>query len=553
MRTELGRILTDIAENVVGAVVEQKPASVAFHYRNAPDASEVEAALEEIYRGPGAMAGVHTRRSSFVLELSVIETNKGAALDTLRRRVGASAVLFLGDDTSDEDALLTLMGPDVGVKVGVEDSVAPFRVGGPDEVAHLLAELVQLREQWLTGAGVVPVEQHTVLSDLRTLAVLTPSAQITWMCVPRIDSAALFADLVGGPSAGYFSICPVDGSPPTRQRYLDGTMTVETLYPTFALCDYMDVSNGRWEEVAGRSDLVRVLEGSGGVRIEFAPRVDFGRVATRIEVVADGLQVVGTSEQVMLYAPGIVWELIEDGEHHTAVAEIQLNGTPTVLELLTGIDNADDRLPEEPRRDQTGGFWSQWAENLTLPEVATDQVRRSALLLKSLTHAPTGAIVAAGTSSLPEHMGGVRNWDYRYCWLRDAAWSVQALASLGAINEGLQFLDWLMEIVDRRGTPARLQPLYNVAGRHLPPEADLSDLAGYAGSRPVRVGNAAEGQVQLDVFGPIVDLVASLQAAGATISQRHFGLVEASVSAVEARWREPDHGIWEERTRPRHH
>ncbi|MFV1990991.1 MAG: glycoside hydrolase family 15 protein, partial [Acidimicrobiales bacterium] len=159
----------------------------------------------------------------------------------------------------------------------------------------------------------------------------------------------------------------------------------------------------------------------------------------------------------------------------------------------------------------------------------------------------------AGTSSLPEHMGGVRNWDYRYCWLRDAAWSLQSLARLGAVNEGLQFMDWLMEIIDRRGTPERLQPLYNVAGHHLPPEADLSELAGYAGSRPVRIGNAAEGQVQLDVFGPIVDLVASLQAAGVTLSHRHLGLVEASVSAVEARWREPDHGVWEERTRPRHH
>jgi trehalose 6-phosphate phosphatase len=185
--------------------------------------------------------------------------------------------------------------------------------------------------------------------------------------------------------------------------------------------------------------------------------------------------------------------------------------------------------------------------------VESELVGRSALALKALCHGPTGAILAAATTSLPESVGGIRNWDYRYCWLRDAALTAGALVRLGSFGEAMAYLDWVLGILEQRDDPERLHPLYLVTGRHLPPEADIAELAGYAGSRPVRVGNAAERQVQLDVFGPIVDLIWLLATEGAPLSGQHWQLVQAMVGAVEKRWQEPDHGIWEVRRSPRHH
>jgi GH15 family glucan-1,4-alpha-glucosidase len=170
---------------------------------------------------------------------------------------------------------------------------------------------------------------------------------------------------------------------------------------------------------------------------------------------------------------------------------------------------------------------------------------RSALVLRGLCHGPTGAIAAAGTTSLPECIGGVRNWDYRYCWPRDAALSSSALVRLGSNEEAVRFLDWLLGVVDQLPSPDRLNPIYTVSGNDLPAEAEIRELPGYAASRPVRVGNAANKQVQLDVFGPIVELVYLLLHSGAPLSSEHWRLVEAMVSAVSTRWREADHGIWE--------
>jgi GH15 family glucan-1,4-alpha-glucosidase len=201
---------------------------------------------------------------------------------------------------------------------------------------------------------------------------------------------------------------------------------------------------------------------------------------------------------------------------------------PVVLELRYGTANLRDSGETEPqRRAQNLKFWAGWAASLRVPHCHAELVRRSALVLKSLCYGPSGAITAAATTSLPELFGGVRNWDYRFCWPRDAALTATALVRLGNTGHALKLLDWLTDVVDRCESPDRLRPIYTVGGSHLPSEAELGHLDGFAQCRPVRIGNAAANQVQLDVFGPIVNLVATLAEHGAPITPEHWRLVRA--------------------------
>ncbi|MBC7835787.1 MAG: bifunctional trehalose-phosphatase/glycoside hydrolase family 15 protein, partial [Phycisphaerales bacterium] len=469
-------------------------------------------------------------------------------------RVAATAVLFVGDDLTDEDAFAVLRGPDAGVKVGPEPSRAIWRVRDTEEVARLLAALAELRAQWLAGPGTVHIEDHAVLSDQRTLALVTPHADITWLCLPRVDSPAMFAGLLGGPGAGSFKIGPADDRAPLGQGYVGDTFILRTRWPGLTVTDYLDCTGGRAFQRAGRSELVRVIDGDTAASVRFAPRVDFGRTPTRLRVLDGGLLVESAPDPVVLHSPGVVWRVAEEGIHQTAMAEIDPRSGPVVLELRYGTADLGAALASETaRREQTHRFWHGWAATLRLPAIEPAIVRRSALALKALVYGPTGAIAAAGTTSLPEHIGGVRNWDYRYCWPRDAALAAAALVKLGTTGTAMKFLDWLLGVLEHIDSPERLRPIYTVTGRELGPEAEIGELSGYRGSRPVRVGNAAAQQVQLDVFGPIVDLVALLSDAGAPLSPEHWKLVEAMVRAVAIRWVEPDHGIWEERKPKQHH
>jgi trehalose 6-phosphate phosphatase len=549
------RIIDELSEITAlgnGFIVESKPASVAFHYRNA-DRQVAERALRAVEAGPSAIEGVITRRGKEVIELAVIGTSKGDALDTLRGRVGASAVVFFGDDVTDEDAFATLAGPDIGVKVGPGESEARFRVDDPDQVAQILARLADLRADWLAGAAAVPIERHTLLSDNRTVALITPDARIVWLCLPRIDSPAIFAEILGGPTAGYFAVEPMRPGGTPRQRYRGDSMIAETRWADIAVTDFLDCSNRRPQRRAGRTELIRRIEGTGWVRIEFAPRLDFGRIATRLVVRDGGLAIEDTPDPIVLRAPGIEWTITSEGPHQTARAEVDLSAGPVTLELVHGSGRLNGIEDVAPRHAATVEWWDKWAASLVLPPIAEAAVKRSALLLKSLCYTPTGAIAAAATTSLPESIGGVRNWDYRYCWLRDGALSAASLVRLGSIREAMQFLDWVLGVLDVCESPERLRPLYSVTGGQLGSEAEIGELAGYCGSRPVRIGNGAAHQVQLDVFGPIVELVALLLEHDAPVSAEHWRLVRAMVSAVQSRWHEPDHGIWEIRKPRRHH
>ncbi len=549
IREELARI----AGGESGFLIEEKPASVAFHYRLA-DPQRAERAVEAILQGPARTAGIHIKHGKKVIELSVVPTDKGLALREIRHRVGATAALVIGDDQSDEDAFATLCGPDVGVKIGDGPTRAGFRVADTTEAARLLASLAELRERWIKGSEAVPIERLSLLSDQRTVALVTPDAKIVWMCVPRIDSAAIFAELLGGPAAGFFSIRAADGRPPTGQAYLGNTFLLQTRWDGFSVTDFMDCSGGRSYQRAGRTDLVRVVEGAGRVIVEFAPRLDFGRHATCLRRVEGGLQIEGSLDPIVLRAPGVPWQLIDEGPHQRAVAELELSAEPLALELRCGMLAAGDLVVSRRQRtEQTRRFWEVWAEHLRIPSIGGDLVRRAALVLKALSYGPTGAIAASGTTSLPEHIGGIRNWDYRHCWLRDAAMAGASLARLGSTGAGARLADWMLGLLDREESPEAFRPVYTVTGGHLGVEADIRELAGYRGSRPVRVGNAAAQQLQLDVFGPIMELLDVLAECGVALSPEHWRLTEAVVGAVGQRWHEPDHGIWEIRAQPQHH
>lgn len=542
--------VSEIAKSIRGSWIEEKPAAIAFHYRNAEGRTGEDAA-HVMLRDLGSLPGVFARRGKSVVELSVVQTNKGLALRRLRQRLGAVAVLFVGDDSTDEDAFDSLNGPDLGIKVGPGDTRAPFRIGDPADVARVLARVAERRTEWLAGSHATPIERHSLLSDQRTVALVDPTGRLVWMCLPRIDSSAVFAELLGGPKGGYFEVTPFSTASAPKQRYVADTFVLETVWPQVRLTDYLDCCGSRAFQRAGRSELLRVIKGSGRIRVTFAPRLDFGRVETRLKIQNDGVEVEGAVDPCVLRAPGLPWKLITDAKHQTAIAEFELNEDPIVLELRYGTANlAPDPLPEPVRRQRTLRFWSAWADALQCPKVARDLVRRSALVLKALTYGPTGAICAAATTSLPEHFGGVRNWDYRYCWLRDAAMAASSLVQLGVTGPAVKLLDWILGILEPCEPGTLLAPVYTVTGRHLGPEGDIMELTGYRGSRPVRVGNLAAQQTQLDTLGPIADLLARLAQRGEPLSTEHWHLMEAMVGTVARRWQDADHGIWEVR-RPR--
>jgi len=555
------KILKEIKEAVKyseGYFIEEKPVSVGFHFRNA-DPKEAAKIVKKLNSKYQKQKDVFIKHGKKVIEFTIVKTSKGEALERIRRRVGATAVLFIGDDLTDEDAFKTLSGPDLGIKVGDGPSIAKERIKDTNEVARILALITELRCKWLEGATAHSIESHSFLSDLRTNALISPHGTVSWLCMPRIDSNALFSALIGGSPAGYFAIKPKNETKPIRQYYQGNTLQLVTEWKKMKVLDYLDCSGGRTNQRAGRTDLIRVIEGSGTINFHFAPRLDFGRIPTKIKQFKDGLQIESSLDPIVLRSHGIKWKILKDGPHHTARAEVVLKPKkPITIELKYGTGNISViTVPEIERRRQTTSFWSNWANQLNIPSKIPDFLKehlvRSALVLKGLCYGPTGGIAAAATTSLPETLGGVRNWDYRFSWLRDGALTAHSLLRLGSMHEAMQFLDWVLHVLDRCLSPERLRPLYTVTGHEVPGEASVSELSGYAGSRPVRLGNSASYQVQLDVFGPIVDLIWELAERGAPLSTEHWRLVEAMVFAVEKRWKEPDNGIWEIRGAKKHH
>ncbi|PXY31119.1 trehalose-phosphatase [Prauserella muralis] len=540
--------LDRIVDGAPGAALEVKPASIAVHVRRA-SREDARRIIEQVHGGPCTWDGVSTTDGKEVVELSVVQTNKGKALDTLRHQVGATAAVFIGDDVTDEKAFARLSGPDLGIKVGDGESAAQYRVPDTEQVATVLAFMLEERRNWLYGEQSPPIERLSMLASARSVALVTPDAKLTWLCHPGPDAPAVFADLLGGESAGHFTIKPHRNGLPLGQRYLPNTMTVETRWSRLLVTDYLEP-----ESPAHRTDLVRVISGEAPASIVFAPRPEFGGVPVRLLQEEDGLRVLGTSEPFVLRAPGVTWQITSDGLHDTASALVQPEpDKPVVLELRCGTtDLGPHELPEIERRAIAGEYWSSWSSTLKLPAVEPELVARSALTLRGLADMETGGVMAAATTSLPEEIGGVRNWDYRYCWIRDGAMTVRELVMLGSLEEAEGFLRWLHGVLATLAGPERLHPLYTLGGAQLGAEAVIDSLPGYKGSRPVRVGNLANHQVQLDVFGPVVELVVTLAEARGELHDADWQMVRAMAEAVKRRWNEPDHGIWEERHMPRH-
>ncbi len=541
-RDALTRDLAELAAHFPGAHVEPKPSGCAFHYRHV-DPSQQPTAVAEARRVLQSY-DLLVRDGKMVLDATFVDANKGDALRRLRHDLGATNVIYLGDDTTDEDAFRTLSSGDLGIKVGEGETAATVRIADTHDVSQILARLVVQRRHWLRGDAATPIQFHSLLSDRMNVALVSPDARITWLCQPRPDGPALFAELLGGPPGGYFAIRPASKGNALRQRYIGNSMAVETTFPHLRVIDTL-------QRADGASELVRTIEGDTPAVVEFAPRPDFARMRFDLRLHPHGVELIAGSDTLLLLGPDCGWE-VDRGHRPIARATVDPTNGPITFRLrlnaapdLEAAPDHEDQLREHCMQ------WDSWVETLTLPARRRPLLARSAVTLRALCFEPTGAILAAATTSLPESIGGPRNWDYRYCWLRDAAMTATTLLSIGSRDEARALLDWIATVVERVGID-RLRPLYAVDGSEIPPEGIIESLSGYADSRPVRIGNAAEYQTQLDVLGHVVELVLAASRQGLD-DDRWLNVVDQCMTQIERRWHEPDHGIWEIRDLPRHH
>ncbi|HXY58474.1 MAG TPA: glycoside hydrolase family 15 protein, partial [Methylocystis sp.] len=346
-----------------------------------------------------------------------------------------------------------------------------------------------------------PIGDYGLIGNCETAALVSKAGSIDWFCPPCFDSAACFAALLGTPDNGRFQIAPRDPSARVTRKYRDGTLILETTFETkdgaATLIDFMPRSGG--------CDLVRLVVGQRGrldFHIELVIRFDYGVSVPWVKQLQDepGLCAVAGPDGLVLRTPTTL-----EGENLRTIGDFPVAAGDTVPFVLSyGRSYGRPPAPLDPQRAlaDTDKFWRDWLHPCPCVGDWGEEVKRSLLTLKALNYEPTGGIVAAPTTSLPEFIGGPRNWDYRYCWLRDATFTLGALMSLGYYDEAKAWRDWLLRAV--AGSPAQMQILYDVNGAKQVPERELPWLSGYEGSRPVRVGNAAMDQRQLDVYGEVL-------------------------------------------------
>ena len=392
------------------------------------------------------------------------------------------------------------------------------------------------------------IEDYALIGDCHTAALVGSNGSIDWLCFPRFDSGACFAALLGGTEHGRWLLAPSAEIKSTRRRYLDDSLVLETEFRTargrVRVIDFMPVSDERW-------DVVRIAEGVSGtvtMRLELIVRFDYGSIVPWVRRVNDLLLLTAGPDTLELAASVRV-----EGRNMKTVAHFSLR--PGQRESFV-LNYRPSHFPTRPSIDpskalkRTASYWHRWSARCRYRGRWRAAVARSLITLKALTYKPTGGLVAAATTSLPERLHGVRNWDYRYCWLRDATFTLNALLLAGYDEEAAAWREWLLRAV--AGSPNDLQILYGVTGVRRLDEIELPWLPGYKKSSPVRIGNAAATQFQLDVYGEVMDSLHLARAADMEPHPEAWNVQMALLEFLESHWEDPDEGLWEIRGPRRH-
>jgi GH15 family glucan-1,4-alpha-glucosidase len=396
----------------------------------------------------------------------------------------------------------------------------------------------------------LPIESYALIGDCETAALVGQDGSIDWLCWPRFDSDACFAALLGTPENGRWQIRPVEENYRVTRRYRGDSLILETRFETpsgaVVLVDCMPPRTGD-------SDIVRIVYGERGtvaMKMELVVRFGYGTEVPWVHKQDDGtLRAIAGPNQVVLRTP-----VATEGQGQTTIAEFQLAaGQAVPFSLTWAPSNVNPPQCPDPFASlaDCDQYWREWAARARIePGDRRDPIMRSLVTLKGLTYAPTGGIVAAPTTSLPETFGGIRNWDYRFCWLRDATLSLLALMNAGYYEEAAAWSNWLIRAV--AGNPQQAQIMYGIAGERRLTEWTVDWLPGYANSRPVRVGNGAHSQLQLDVYGEVLDAMYLAHRGGVHQSAEGWAVQRSLLHHLETMWMQPDRGIWEMRGQPRH-
>jgi GH15 family glucan-1,4-alpha-glucosidase len=393
-----------------------------------------------------------------------------------------------------------------------------------------------------------PLEEYALIGDLRSAALVDRGGSIAWLCWPRFDSPACFASLLGSDGNGFWRVAPAAEVRAVERAYRTDSLVLETTY----VCE-----TGRVRVIdamlpgSEAPRVVRSIVGEAGsvpMRMEMRIRFDYGQTVPWVHRRGGAQVAISGPDGLVLHS-----DVEVRGESLSTVADFTVEaGAHVAFDLASFRSYRETPGPVNVRDalQRADAFWRQWAGGCSYEGPHRDAVVRSLLTLKALTFNATGAVVAAPTTSLPERLGGVRNWDYRYCWLRDATFVLVAFLNAGYDAEAHAWRSWLLRAV--AGAPANLQILYGIGGERRIIEYEADWLDGYAGSKPVRIGNAASEQLQLDVYGEVIDVMYQAHRAGLRPDEDEWALSRAVVDAVEQRWCEPDRGIWEVRGEPRH-
>lgn len=394
----------------------------------------------------------------------------------------------------------------------------------------------------------LPIEDYALVGNCLTAALVGKDGSVDWLCLPRFDSAACFAALLGTPDNGRWRIHPVGVERCRARRYQEGTLILETDFETddgaVTIIDFMPLPQGSHE-------MIRMVVGRRGtveMEMDLVVRYDYGSIVPWVSGMPRGLRAVAGPDTLRLRT-----DVELKGQGLRTVARFVVHPNQRVPFVLSWYPSHHNMPPDlDPRQALVNSqqWWSRWSNRCTYQGDWQEPVRRSLITLKGLTYEPSGGIIAAPTTSLPEDLGGKRNWDYRYCWVRDATFTLYALLIGGYRDESRQWRQWLLRAV--AGTPEQLQIMYGIEGNRRLTEFEVEWLSGYEDSKPVRIGNAAHSQLQLDVFGEVMDCFHLAHRAGLKPLATAWHVQRRLLDYLETLWRKPDEGLWEIRGEPQH-